>query len=82
MATICPICGSGPIFAGNADEHGLVVDLYHECACPPPATDADFDDCGYPGETDYPASIDVPVVDYDLPLRERIDGTLPSFLLA
>ena len=45
----CPICGSGPIFAGNIDNHGHIEDIYHECACPPPPTDEDYDDSWVPG---------------------------------
>jgi hypothetical protein len=37
---ICPICNSGPVFAGNAMEFGMAVDIYHPCACPEPNDDA------------------------------------------
>lgn len=57
------------------------------CRCNPEPTDADAPDWrddrpAYPCETPYPADLTLPVVDYDPPLRERIDGTLPARLLA
>ena len=30
------------------------------CACNPAPTDAEYDDCGYPGETPYPADSTAP----------------------
>ena len=52
----CEICGTGPIFAGNSDNHGHIEDEYHPCACsnaPEPTEPTDFDygydDCGVPG---------------------------------
>jgi hypothetical protein len=62
----CPICGSGPIFAGNADDHGLIVDLYHPCACPDPVDEEPTATCeeliGGP-----PPSLDAPPMDWEPP---------------
>jgi hypothetical protein len=35
----CPICNSGPVYAGDVWVNGDILDTYHPCACPEPTDD-------------------------------------------
>ena len=74
----CPCCANTgyrtvevPIFVDGG--YSDVAQITDRCACNPAPTDEDYlaahpwhdDRAGWPGETEYPADLVLPVVDFD-----------------